>query len=148
MRSRNSAGIPARGRALLARAGAALLAVLVLVGVLRAGASYSYCPTMEMVTDAPCCPGDRHAEHQEAAGSPQLRARDCCEKHVVGKLPSVDGIGATPHVLPPALVAVTASSAAALDRAGTSTRPRIAHDGRAGPIAMARHRAALMVSLD
>lgn len=133
-------------RRLLARVAAALVAVVVLVGVLRAGARYSYCPTMQMVTDAPCCSGDRRG-HDEDAAAMQLRSRDCCEQHVLGKLPTAAGTSVAPHLAAPALVTVLAAPTAHPRERGPGARHRLDHEGRAGPIAAARHRAELMASL-
>lgn len=135
------------GRSWLARLTAALLAVLMLAGVLRAGASYVYCPTMRMVADAPCCSGDRSDQHEDA-DTIQVRTRDCCEKHVVGQLPAVRGAATTPHALAAPLLAVLPAPTTAPERSDLNVGLRFDHEGRAGPIAAARHRAELMVSLN
>jgi hypothetical protein len=146
MRTMRQRGIAIRGRAILARVAAALVAVVMLVGVLRAGASYSYCPAMQMITDGPCCPGDRRAQHEEG-DVVQLRARDCCEQHVLAKLPSAGGTSAPLPLIAPALVAVLAVPTAEPHQTGLNAALRFDHEGRAGPIAAARHRAELMVFL-
>lgn len=139
-------GSASRGRAVLVRIAATLVAAVMLVGLLRAGASYFYCPAMEMVTDAPCCPGDRRAAHEEEDIA-QLRARDCCEEHVVAKLPSAGGTSGPPHLTAPSLVDVHAVPKVKLPWAAPTAACRFDHEGRAGPVATARHRAELMVSL-
>jgi hypothetical protein len=133
-------------RALLAHVAAALVAVVVLVGVLRAGTRYSYCPSMQRVIDVPCCAGDRRGHHEDAAEM-QVRSRDCCEQHVIAKLPSAAGTSVAPHLAAPARVTALAAPTAHPRQTGLHARLRFDHEGRAGPMATARHRAERMVSL-
>lgn len=135
-----------RSPAFLTRVGAAVVAVVMLVGVLRAGASYVYCPMMKIVMDAPCCSGDRRAEH-EASDAAQLGARDCCEHHILARLPSAGATSAPPHLLAAPLVAVLPAPTLDPHRSAPDARVRFDHEGRAGPMASARHCAELMVSL-
>lgn len=148
MRTRPNRAATSYGRHCVLRVAAALLAVVMLVGVLRAGASYVYCPSMQTVSDAPCCSGDRRAHHDDAPAM-EMRSRDCCERHVVDKLPSSAGAtAAASHLLIAPLVAVLPAST--LDRRAGSRDACHGCDqeGRAGPKAAARHRAELMVSLN
>lgn len=147
MRMRQGSSGTTYGRSRLARVAAALLAVLMLAGVLRAGASYVYCPAMRMVADAACCSGDRSAEHEDA-DTIQVRTRDCCEKHVVGRLPAVRGAVTAAHALAAPLLAVLPAPTTGPERSDLNVGFRFDHEGRAGPIASARHRAELMVSLN
>jgi hypothetical protein len=147
MRTRERRGAMTYGHGWLRRVAAPLVAVVMLLGVMRAGARYVYCPSMQMVTDAPCCAGDRRAQH-EAANTMQLRSRDCCEQHVFARLPPATGVSAAPHLFAAPLIAVLPAPAADLESMGPNARPRFDHEGRAGPIALARHRAELMVSLN
>lgn len=140
-----------RPRAWLARAASVIVAVVMLVGVLRAGSRYVYCPSMQMVTDAPCCAGDGHRGHRDADGDTtiELRSRDCCEQHVLGKLPAV--VGGAVHV-PQAFAAPLLATLPPPTFDTTTTlvavRARLQGDCRAGPMASARHRAELMVALN
>ena len=136
-------------RAWLARAASVVVAVVMLVGVMRAGSHYVYCPSMQMITDAPCCAGDGHRGHGDGDTTIELRSRDCCEQHVLGRLPDV--VGAAVHAprafaapllatVPPPTVDTTATLVA--------VRARLEGECRAGPMASARHRAELMVALN
>ncbi len=129
-----------------ARALAALVALVTLLAMLRAGSSYVYCPSMQRVTDASCCSGEPHADDEDACAV-QLRSRDCCEHHVLGKLPSVGTTAGAPLLLASPLLAVL--PAPTVEARGTAPRASacLHHEGRAGPVAAARHRAELMVSL-
>ena len=133
------------------RAVAAFVAFVTLVAVLRAGSSYVYCPSMQRVMDAPCCSGDSlSADDDEADGdtAPALRSRDCCEHHVLGRLPSVGSLGSAPHLLASPILAVLPAPTVACYRSAPFAALRLHHEGRAGPMESARHRAELMVSLN
>ena len=138
-----------RLRAWLGRAASVIVAVVMLVGVLRAGSRYVYCPSMQMVTDAPCCAGDGHRRHSDAEPTIELRSRDCCEHHVLGKLPAVVG-GAThaPQAFAAPLLATLPPPTLDTTTTLVAVRARLEGDCRAGPIASARHCAELMVSLN
>jgi hypothetical protein len=136
-----------RLRGLVGPALAAVLALVMLVGVMRAGARYFYCPTMHMVIDRPCCAGDgdpRRAD--EDAFVAEVRSRDCCEEHVLGKLPSAAVSSATPLADVP-LLAVVAPLFVPVRALPLAAPSRFEHDTRAGPKALARHRAELMAFL-
>jgi hypothetical protein len=82
------------GRTLLA----ALTAAVLLVGTLRAGSRYFTCDLMGMVSEAPCCAACPHRTSTKQVQA-EVRAADCCEQHVVGRLPAVatsDGNVSTP----------------------------------------------------
>lgn len=152
MRTRLRRTVMIHGRRCVLRVAAALVAVVMLVGVLRAGASYVYCPSMQRVADAPCCSGDR-AHHDVAAANDgavamQVRSRDCCEKHVVGQLPSAAAASTARHLFSASFVAVVPAPTVDPRASGSAALLRFDHEGRAGPIAAARHRAELMVSLN
>jgi hypothetical protein len=78
----------------------------------------------------------------------ELRSRDCCEHHVLGRLPSVGSLGAPPLLMTSPVLAVLPAPTA--DGHGTAPIAvlRLDHEGRAGPKVSARHRAELMVSLN
>lgn len=127
---------------------AAVVTVIMLVGVLRAGASYFYCPEMGSVAPAPCC-SHGSGSHDET-GAAELRGAGCCEEHVLAGLPSAATASVTPDLLSAPLVAVLPALSAMVPELGAPPEGRFAYDGRAGPtaIALARHRAELMVSLN
>lgn len=129
-----------------ARVASLVVALVVLVGVLRGGARYVYCPSMQMITDAPCCAGDRHSEH-DADATRELRARDCCEQHVIGTLPATGATSHTPSSFVAPLVATLPPPALDAPAGAAAAVVRPDHECRAGPIALARHRAELMVAL-
>lgn len=148
--SHDERGHKGRGR-LTARILAAFVAFVTLVAVLRAGASYVYCPSMQRVMDAPCCSGDSPTAHEhdgDSATLRELRSRDCCEQHTLGKLPSVGSLGAPPHLLASPVVAVLPVPTFDSLRSAPSAVARLDHEGRAGPMASERHRAELMVALN
>jgi hypothetical protein len=126
--------------------------------VLRSGASYFYCPSMKLVADAPCCDGDRHS-HDAATddldrSAPsndvtlEVRSRDCCEQHFIAKLPAIGEAARAPIALAPPLVATLPAPSAGPSTNVASLAPRTFTECRAGPIALARHRAELMVALN
>jgi hypothetical protein len=124
----------------------AFVALVTLLAVLRAGSSYSYCPSMQRVTDGPCCSDDQEVD-DDAVSVVELRSRDCCESHVLAKLPSVGSTASPPHLLAsPVLAVLPAPTFEAACGAPIATA-RFEHEGRAGPAASARHRAELMVFL-
>lgn len=140
-------GARSRGRAWLARVAAAVVAVVMLVGVLRAGARYVYCPSMERVIDAPCCAGDRHRGH-EGEPAAELRSRDCCEQRVLGRLPASASTADPPQPLAAPLVGTVPAPSEAEGAIVDVTRSRFERECRAGPMALLRHRAELMVALN
>ena len=149
MRRSVTRDVTRRARAWLARAASVIVAFVMLVGVLRAGSRYVYCPSMQRVIDAPCCAGDRHAAHGEDDVVIELRSRDCCEQHVLGKLPAVaGGAVATPQAFAAPLLATLPAPPFATNALLVAVRARVEGDCRAGPIASARHRAELMVALN
>ncbi|MBX3233552.1 MAG: hypothetical protein KIT84_11150 [Labilithrix sp.] len=138
--------IAARLRVAFVRLATTALALATLFGVLRAGATYVYCPMMERISDAPCCAADR--EHHSEKTGPELRTPDCCEHRVVAKLPPGGSVAKpTPSVTAP-LLATVPVPAEVVATALPLVRGRVEHEGRAGPIVRSRHRAELMVFLN
>jgi hypothetical protein len=68
------------GRAVLA----ALVAAILVLGVLRAGSRYFYCESTGTVLTMPCC-----EESHEASAGGEVRNEDCCRSRSVGSLPVV-----------------------------------------------------------
>ena len=124
---------------------AALAAMVVLFGIAQAGSSYFYCPAMHMVMEAPCC--GQSSERDEAPVA-EVHSSGCCERHTVGALPSSAGANAAPFVFAPALIAVLAVATAQSLTPSADARRIFDHEGRAGPIALARQRAELMIALN
>ncbi|HSO39596.1 MAG TPA: hypothetical protein VLT33_44020 [Labilithrix sp.] len=149
MRRSVTRDVTRRTRAWLARVASAIVALVMLVGVVRGGSRYVYCPSMQTVLDAPCCAGDRHAAHGEDEIVIELRSGDCCEQHVLGKLPAVaGGAVATPLASAAPLLATLPAPPFATTALLVAVRARVEGDCRAGPVASARHRAELMVALN
>lgn len=134
-----------RLRAWVAQSGIVVLACVLLLGVLRAGARYYVCPAMSVVLDAPCC-----ADHDEADGEDDgaaaLRAGDCCRAKRLARMPTsavpaMVQVAAAPcvGVLPPRIDGCDAQVAAAT--------ARFSQPARAGPATATERRAALMVWL-
>lgn len=132
-------------RATVARLGAITVAIALLVGVLRSGKSYFFCPMMTAVFDAPCCGGDDHGD-EEDNGVSEFRAPDCCQAKRIGSMPA-SALSTVPDVCPAPCVAVLP----ARDRAdafdvGAST-VGYTQPARAGPPTANERRAELMVWL-
>lgn len=147
MASRTRTPLIRRVRRVAARVAAGLFAVVVLVGFLRGGARYFYCPMMQAIIEAPCCPGDRHVDHDHEGEAAEVRSRDCCEAHVVAKLPKAAVVGA-PMVLDAPLVGLLPPQIARFQGSAMLGSSHFDHENRAGPPTAARHRAELMVFLN
>lgn len=127
----------------LARRVAALFATLVLlVGIVRSGVRYFYCPMMGATMEDACCPST-HGENA-ASDAPAIDASDCCKAKRLGHLPS--GAASTSVDLADSPLAYLLPS---FDRARGAAPPRVdvmrAHDARAGPHSPARQRSSLMI---
>jgi hypothetical protein len=126
--------------------GALLLAWVLLLGVVRSGAHYMYCPGMQRVAPTSCC-----AKHGPAAddhaSTPQVRSQDCCRELTLDNLPPANDATRPCTVAPPA-------ETHALPQPLPSTRAswlgsavhRSHYASRAGPRIKARQRAELMVA--
>ena len=69
----------------------ALVAVVVLVGVARAGSRYFYCPVMDAVLAQPCCGQHSAAGHDDpATPDSQITKRECCEEATLAGLPDAN----------------------------------------------------------
>jgi len=146
MQSRPRSPISRRARRVAARVAAGILAVIVLVGVLRGGARYFYCPMMQTIIDAPCCPGDGHPDDERATAA-EARSRDCCEAHTLRTLPS-GAVASAPTPCDAPLLAVLPRVTALSHPLSTVADPRFEREDRAGPASTARHRAELMAFLN
>ena len=130
-----------------ARLAAGLVALVVLLGVLRGGARYFYCPMMDAVIDAPCCGADGHAGVGADRDALELRSLGCCEEHVIGKLPSA-ALFAPAAPLETPLLALVPPPTTLLAGSARGAGARFDHDNRAGPASTRRHRAECMVFLN
>jgi hypothetical protein len=98
------------------------IGVTLIIGLVRGGAGYLYCPFMDEVVSAHCC-APAHAD------TTSFEAPDCCEARILGTLPAARD-AARPHV---AAAAPVHSVIRALERASTrqgpSPAPRLARRG-------------------
>jgi hypothetical protein len=78
---------------------ALLLGVSLVVGVLRGGSHYFYCPFMDVVVTEHCCTGAR-------GGATTVEAPDCCEARTIGVLPSAGSLPPVPGIAAASCVAV------------------------------------------
>ena len=78
---------------------ALLVGVALLVGILRGGSHYLYCPFMDAVVTQDCC-------SRSGPEPGTITARDCCETETIGTLPSASGTAAGPQLPMLPLVAV------------------------------------------
>jgi hypothetical protein len=128
------------GRGLLT----AVIAAVLVLGVLRAGSRYFYCDAMGTVFANPCCGG----AHHEDADSAQMEARpdDCCKARSLGSLPFAS-IPMLPS--PPAapFVAVVQNHAVAPLQVSPPRRAIGAKPTGPPPISLSTHRTRLMVFL-
>ena len=123
-----------------ARCAVLVLAMAVLLGVVRSGARYVYCPMMDAVLATSCC--DRGESHGDA---PAVEAPECCQAKRLGAMPAsgttavaVD-LGDVPFttLLPPFVAAHAVRS--------TPGAFRFEHPARAGPVSARERRAQLMI---
>ena len=122
-----------------------LVALVVLVGVARAGSRYFYCPVMDTVLAEPCC--GRHATvgHDDpATPDSQITRRECCEEATLASLP--DANPENPALIAPdAPVLPTASSVAPLVLARTDhPRAPVSPHGIPPPPLAAKSRCAVL----
>ncbi|MFO0739588.1 MAG: hypothetical protein U0270_27060 [Labilithrix sp.] len=128
-------------RAIVARSGVLVVAAVLLLGVLRSGARYVYCPMMNAVVAASCC--DRGEAHYE--GTPAVEGSDCCQQRRTAAMPAS---GTAPAEIDFGDVPSTPIATPAwLERAGPRAAGalRFNHPARAGPISARKRRAQLMI---
>ena len=126
------------------REAARLLAVVVgfalVVGILRGGSHYLYCPFMDVVVTEHCCSGSR-------GNAGAITAPDCCETETVGTLPSASGVTPWPE-LPALLLIAVLSPFEPAGRENLSSATRAVIEPTGPPPMRAPQRAArLMVFL-
>jgi hypothetical protein len=125
------------------REGARLLAVVVgfalVVGILRGGSHYLYCPFMDVVVTEHCC--------SESRGSADtVTTPDCCETETLGTLPSASGVAPWPELPALPLVAVL-SPYEPPGRESLSAATRAVIEPTGPPMRAAQRAARLMVFL-
>lgn len=128
-------------RAIAVRIGVVVMAFVVVVGLLRGGGSYFFCPMMNEVSDAPCCDEHGREGDRDVSG---VRAPDCCQAKRLATLPRW-AASSLPDVASSPCVALLPSM---LDASGVRPRARLvrfAQPARASPPTANERRADLMV---
>ena len=82
-----------------ARFVAAMLGLALLVGVLRGGSHYFYCPLMGAVTSEHCCEVSR-------SDASTVQVADCCEVRTIGTIPAASAVAPSPELAGAPLLAV------------------------------------------
>jgi hypothetical protein len=78
---------------------AAVLGLALVVGLLRGGSRYFYCPFMDAVTSEHCCSVSR-------SDTSTVQAADCCEVETIGAIPSAKTVTPSPELACAPLLAV------------------------------------------
>lgn len=108
-------------------------ALTILLGVVRGGSRFFYCPVMHLAFDAPCCSPERGDELAET-GAPAVEAPDCCQERHQRAMPATS-VASASHgdVAPAPCVAIMTTAELAASRGAPSAalghRPPV----RAGP---------------
>lgn len=145
MVARRGRGIGARLRLAFARFAVALVAIAILFGASRAGSAYVYCPAMGEVSDRPCCATDEH--DRDDVSIVAIRARDCCERHVLGQLPPGGANAEPPRIAHAPVLAALPAPVFSVDLRSASYAVEAGHNVRAGPLVRRHHRADTRVYL-
>jgi hypothetical protein len=131
-----------RARAVLRRAHAFLIALVLLVGIARSGARYFTCPMMgSSFAEASCCAGMRHAP----SDVPAIDHPECCKARTLGTLPASPVTSAAPDVAAVPLAAIAPPFDIVAPRAESVAAVRFMYSARAGPPSAKERRAELMV---
>ena len=125
----------------LARLLAIVLGLAFVVGVLRGGSHYLYCPFMDEVLSEPCC-----SESHDGASA--VETPDCCQTKEIGTLPSARAVAPLPEFPAAPLLAIIPPPHD-MDAEASLARPRRFGIERTGPplLARAERAARLMVFL-
>jgi hypothetical protein len=118
----------------------AIVLIVTMLGIARAGSGYLYCSMAGTIGEAPCCKHAANADPVETIRRPEM---ECCQAHALPPLPLADRaaadslapelrIGAPPPSLPDVSLRAGAKTAVprARSRAGPAP-PRYASDVRA-----------------
>jgi hypothetical protein len=122
-------------RSELSRLAAIALAVTFVLGVVRAGARYFYCPIMDAVVSAHCCPR-ADADRTE---SPALVDDECCDVRTNAALPAGTAAAPAPELAAAPLLALLPAPSA-LDAGTRVVASHAMHAYRTGPPAIAHAR--------
>lgn len=122
-----------RLRFVASRAVLVVAALTILLGVVRGGSRFFYCPVMDLAFDAPCCSPPRGAELADT-GAPAAEVPDCCQEKHQRAMPATSVATASHGAIAPApcVAIVNAAHLAAMNGAANVAlghRPPV----RAGP---------------
>jgi hypothetical protein len=118
-----------------------VVAVVLVLGLLRAGSHYFYCESTGAVLTMPCCEGS----HDVSAGG-EVRNEDCCKSRSVGSLPVVAIQTPSAPLLAPVVATLQHPAAARLVASTWRDAPR-AHFTGPPLLSASDHRVRLMVFL-
>ena len=127
-------------RALAARVASFVATMVLLVGVVRSGARYFYCPMMNVAMEDSCCASAAH----RAGDAPAIETPDCCQAKRLGTLPSSAGVASLELHAAPLAAMLPPFDVAALARRRHADFA-LGHDARAGPSSPARERSLFMI---
>jgi hypothetical protein len=112
---------------------ALLLALVLVVGALRAGSTYFYCPLMGAVASRPCC--EQTHQHADGPELAQAKVPSCCEEQTLPRLPASSPLASQPCVgAAPELTALVLPAVASTAPEATAPPPsRFLHRGCTSP---------------
>lgn len=113
-----------------------------LLGIVRGGSRYFYCPMMGQSFDDACCASAEHDD--DATSGPSVERPDCCQAKRLGKLPSGAAVSTIDVPAVPVLAVLPPFDGAVAPLA-RKTFVRFTHPSRAGPPTATERRAMLMV---
>jgi hypothetical protein len=136
--------IRTNARVVASRVVLVVAALTILLGVLRGGSRFFYCPIMHLAFDAPCCDPPRTdasddardaLEAQHPDDSPSVSAPDCCQEKRRGVLPAASIAPPSESLVPPAglVTLVRAADVAVASTAASAAGGRYQRAVRAGP---------------
>jgi hypothetical protein len=135
-------------RFLASRAVLVVAALTILLGVLRGGSRFFYCPVMHLAFDAPCCAPDREPTDERDAHGPAVDRADCCQEKHQRAMPATSVPSASHADVPPAgCMSVVRGADLGAGKATPVDALAHNHPVRAGPSppSARERRAALMV---
>jgi len=134
-------------RGLVARAGALVMAVVLLASVLGAGRRYFFCPIMNAAMSTSCCAGAAHAEDPSDDGdaTDALTMPECCQVRRIAAIASAPVPGADQEELVSPVVATLSAVDERSVALAVPAATRFTHHVRAGPRPPGARRAELMI---
>lgn len=131
-------------RAVMVRAGAALMAIVLLTAFFAGGSRYFYCPVMKVAMTTSCCSGKHAGDEPGAEPRDALVAPDCCQARSVATVPSTPIPSPQEELVSPLAATLPAVAIVANEPAARQVA-RFTHPVRAGPTTPSARRAQLMI---